>query len=239
VTLFRALTGQLPFVSRHWFHTVTQHMYRTPPLPRALNPAIPDEVETLILRALEKRPDDRFASMRALADAAAATSDSDEASTMTTRLGIASPALARSRMHALLLAGCAAALLVAGVWWEWPEPAVAAAPPPPTRAERVRAASVDPPPPREAAVVEAPPIEIEDQLEPPRSATLIPPPPPRRELSESPTRKAKPVPPRAPRLRPPVRPVAVEAPVKAPVAQKKEPATPAGLRIEEVKNPFE
>ena len=39
-----------------------------PPAPRSINPAIPPELETIVLKALEKDPVDRYASAQALAD---------------------------------------------------------------------------------------------------------------------------------------------------------------------------
>jgi hypothetical protein len=132
VTLYRALTGKLPFVSEHWFHTVTQHMYRTPPRPRSINPSIPKEVEALILRAMAKQPDDRFASMRELAEAAEATPDESEPA-ISTSTAIAQgersmTAPMRAGGRGLVVATTAVAAIAAGLWLGWsqlaPEPAL-------------------------------------------------------------------------------------------------------------------
>ncbi|MHC4342620.1 MAG: serine/threonine-protein kinase, partial [Planctomycetota bacterium] len=41
---------------------------RRPPAPRTLNPAVPDELETILQKAMEKEPNDRYATARELAD---------------------------------------------------------------------------------------------------------------------------------------------------------------------------
>lgn len=68
VMMFQLLTGRLPFVGSA-LAVISQHLTTPPPSPRRLDPSIPPEVEHVILRALEKHPDDRFPSMRHLAAA--------------------------------------------------------------------------------------------------------------------------------------------------------------------------
>lgn len=74
VTLFRAATGELPFTGDDWYEIARQHVEDKPPKPRALNPTLSREVEQIILRCLEKEPDDRFPNgeqlCQALADVA-------------------------------------------------------------------------------------------------------------------------------------------------------------------------
>jgi serine/threonine-protein kinase len=77
VTLYEMVTGgRLPFVgdTRSTSGTKSeriqfQHLYEPPPPPRQRNPALSTEVEEVILRALEKRPEARYPSVRALLDA--------------------------------------------------------------------------------------------------------------------------------------------------------------------------
>jgi len=69
VVLYRMLTGKLPFDVRDALTTLLAQVAGTePPSPRSLNPAVPRDLETICLKALEKRPVDRFASAGAFAD---------------------------------------------------------------------------------------------------------------------------------------------------------------------------
>jgi serine/threonine-protein kinase len=69
VILYQALTGALPFDDPSPASVALQHMTRTPPPPRQLNPALNVETENVLLKALSKSPSDRFVSCRALLDA--------------------------------------------------------------------------------------------------------------------------------------------------------------------------
>lgn len=71
VTLFRAATGRLPFDGEDWYAIARQHLEEPPPRPRDLNPAISEAFEAIILRMLEKRPEDRFQTADELAAALA------------------------------------------------------------------------------------------------------------------------------------------------------------------------
>jgi eukaryotic-like serine/threonine-protein kinase len=59
VTLYRAATGRLPFVGDDWYEVARQHVEDAPAAPRSINPNITAEFETILLRCLAKRPDDR------------------------------------------------------------------------------------------------------------------------------------------------------------------------------------
>jgi serine/threonine-protein kinase len=78
VTLFVMLTGRLPFVSEHPVRQMAEHMYVDPPRLRDVNPDIPTEVETLVLRAMAKDPAQRISSMRAFRWAAEQIEAADE-----------------------------------------------------------------------------------------------------------------------------------------------------------------
>jgi serine/threonine-protein kinase len=77
VMLYEMLVGAPPFSGRGALATMTAHLQEAPPSPRAARPgsSITPAVEKVILRALAKSPDDRFASARELAQAIAAARD--------------------------------------------------------------------------------------------------------------------------------------------------------------------
>ena len=66
VTLFRAATGVLPFQGEDWYEIARQHVEERPPRPGSFNPLLSREMERVILRCLEKSPDDRYPSAEAL-----------------------------------------------------------------------------------------------------------------------------------------------------------------------------
>ncbi|MCK6624496.1 MAG: protein kinase [Anaerolineae bacterium] len=61
VVLFEMFTGRVPFSADTPFATIHDHIYTPLPLPRTINPAIDPAVERLLLKALAKDPNDRFA----------------------------------------------------------------------------------------------------------------------------------------------------------------------------------
>src|SRR6185437_563754 len=66
VILYELLTGRLPFEGPA--HSLpAQVVEDSPPSPRLHNPAIPRDVEAICLKALAKRPEDRYASATDLA----------------------------------------------------------------------------------------------------------------------------------------------------------------------------
>ena len=60
VTLFRAGAGVLPFRGDDWYEIARQHVEDEPPRPREFNPAMSEEMERIILKCLQKSPDDRY-----------------------------------------------------------------------------------------------------------------------------------------------------------------------------------
>jgi branched-chain amino acid transport system substrate-binding protein len=69
VVLYETLTGRVPFQAETPMAIVIKHITDPLPLPRSVAPEIPDAVERVILKALAKDPDDRFATTTAMADA--------------------------------------------------------------------------------------------------------------------------------------------------------------------------
>jgi len=60
VVLYEMLTGKVPFEAETPLAVVWKHAHEPLPLPRSLNPEISEAVERVVLRALAKRPEDRF-----------------------------------------------------------------------------------------------------------------------------------------------------------------------------------
>jgi serine/threonine-protein kinase len=69
IVLYQLLTGRVPFQATTPVATLYQVVHEPPPPPRRFNPNIPAYLENIILRALAKQPEQRFASAREMADA--------------------------------------------------------------------------------------------------------------------------------------------------------------------------
>jgi serine/threonine-protein kinase len=69
VTLYRAATGRLPFDAEDWYTIARQHVEEPPPPPRAVVPTLSPEFEAIVLRCLAKKPEQRFLTADALAEA--------------------------------------------------------------------------------------------------------------------------------------------------------------------------
>ena len=110
VTLFRCLTGQLPFAGSVGM-TMAKIVRDEPPLPSSIRPEVDREVEQLCLKMLAKRPAERPSSMREVAD---------QLSIIAERLGggkkltsLANQRAARTRTNRWLIVTGAAILVVA------------------------------------------------------------------------------------------------------------------------------
>jgi len=68
VTLYELLTLTPAFSGRDRQEVLTQLALDDPRPPRRLNPAIPIDLETIVLKAMAKAPEERYATARALAD---------------------------------------------------------------------------------------------------------------------------------------------------------------------------
>jgi serine/threonine protein kinase len=66
VILFECATGQKPFVAESLFDLLRKHVEEPPPSPRSLRADIDANLENLILCALAKTPDQRFATAQAM-----------------------------------------------------------------------------------------------------------------------------------------------------------------------------
>src|SRR4029077_20867506 len=67
-TLYELLTLVPVFNGRDRQELLRQIAFEEPKSPRRLNPAIPAELETIVLKAMEKNPADRYATAQELAD---------------------------------------------------------------------------------------------------------------------------------------------------------------------------
>jgi hypothetical protein len=71
VTLFEALTGRPPFKAANPLKLAMMHLNEPPPSPHSLAHDVPREVDAVILKALAKKPEDRFKTAGELATALA------------------------------------------------------------------------------------------------------------------------------------------------------------------------
>lgn len=67
ITLYRLLTGELPFSGQNTMEVLRKTLYEDLPPPRQRLPSLPVELEAIILRCTAHDPDQRYASARAVA----------------------------------------------------------------------------------------------------------------------------------------------------------------------------
>lgn len=66
VILYEIFTGRLPFEDKNPIEQAMKHLKQPVPPPRSLRPEISPQVEAVILKALEKKPEDRYPNGAAL-----------------------------------------------------------------------------------------------------------------------------------------------------------------------------
>jgi serine/threonine-protein kinase len=69
VVLYQMLTGRVPYEAETPMAVVIKHITAPLPLPREVNPAIPETVERVVLKAMAKEPKDRYQTAGELAEA--------------------------------------------------------------------------------------------------------------------------------------------------------------------------
>ncbi len=62
ITLYEMATGKVPFSGNSDYEIQQGHLERVPPFPRQFNPSLSREIETAILKSIEKKPERRFSS---------------------------------------------------------------------------------------------------------------------------------------------------------------------------------
>jgi eukaryotic-like serine/threonine-protein kinase len=72
VVLFECVTGRVPFEAATTWALVAKHLEEAPPDPRSLNDEVPQGLASVILKAMAKEPDGRYATASAMHDALAA-----------------------------------------------------------------------------------------------------------------------------------------------------------------------
>jgi serine/threonine-protein kinase len=73
IIFYKMLTGKVPFTGSSFLEIISKHVGEEPPRMSKVNPelAIPRELEQVVLKALAKRPEDRFENMARFAQAIA------------------------------------------------------------------------------------------------------------------------------------------------------------------------
>ncbi|PYO88032.1 MAG: hypothetical protein DMD66_08555 [Gemmatimonadetes bacterium] len=71
VVLFECITGRVPFEAETTWALVAKHLEEEPPDPRKFNPDVPGPLAAVILKAMAKQPDDRYATASDMHDALA------------------------------------------------------------------------------------------------------------------------------------------------------------------------
>ncbi len=69
---YELLTGEAPFAGGELFASVTQRVKSDPPSPRSINPLIPPWLDSIVMKALARAPQDRFQQVSALKEELAA-----------------------------------------------------------------------------------------------------------------------------------------------------------------------
>jgi serine/threonine-protein kinase len=126
VVLYEMLTGRLPFEGDTPIAIALKHLHDPPPRPRRLRADVPLRLEGIVLKAMAKRPEDRYGSAREMASDLAGRSQiwkesvaGDEGATRPFVLPGAAPLPRRSRITAVGLASAMLAAVAVGVWVGW------------------------------------------------------------------------------------------------------------------------
>jgi serine/threonine protein kinase len=125
VILYELLTGRRPFVGATASEILDQIATLEPRPPRQINAGIPDKLERICLRALSKKPNDRYTTARDIAEDLRSYLYLDQSGKSSVRYRAVSEALKRSLTAKVALgrAGCSFGIVVAFaiLLWLWPQ----------------------------------------------------------------------------------------------------------------------
>ncbi len=68
IVFYEALSRQHPFLSSTWAQTIDRIIHHTPPSLKNLNPEVMEELESVINKCLEKKPDERYQNAATLSE---------------------------------------------------------------------------------------------------------------------------------------------------------------------------
>jgi serine/threonine-protein kinase len=124
IVLYEMLTGEPPYGGENSIAVATQHVNEPPRHPREANSAVPEDLDALTVKLMQKRPEDRYASASALAEDLRRVRDglSPLAVASEATTGVVSPIAPHRngrRSVAALLAGLLVLLLGVGAWGTW------------------------------------------------------------------------------------------------------------------------
>jgi predicted membrane protein len=93
IILYEMVTGRVPYEAETPMAIVLMHVQQDPTLPRLANPDLPEAVERIILKAMAKKPDERFQSAGEMAQALKrAAEEATQAALPLPRVGASAPA---------------------------------------------------------------------------------------------------------------------------------------------------
>ncbi len=90
--LFELLTGKRPFEGATPLAVATARLVAPPPDPKSVQPSIPRDVAEVVLKAMARKPADRFASASSLSEALARAVAAGRGAALTQSSGLPSPA---------------------------------------------------------------------------------------------------------------------------------------------------
>ncbi len=114
VVLYQLVTGRLPFDGQNAFAVAQDHVGAPVMPPRQLNPAVPASLEAVILRALAKPPEDRYATGR---DLFQALENELQATRVAPPVTSAPPARSERKIWPWIVAGVVALAVIVAVLW--------------------------------------------------------------------------------------------------------------------------
>jgi hypothetical protein len=184
VVLYELLTDQKPFRGATLSEITTAVLEHHPPRADEVNPAVPAALAEIAARAMQKDPEHRYRSARALSRELRHWLEENASAPDSVPAGEAAAPAPQQRRRWVLAGAAAALLVVGGAWWAWtathtaadPMPASAAAEPtpePPPEPTPPAALAEAPAAPAPASAVEPAPVVAEAPPPPPAPAPVV------------------------------------------------------------------